>query len=118
MAKQPPPLQENTPRPAVNISLQMIFQATNVPQAFGSCEVLPGLAPQLGGSNGSAANAQNAFVALSPEKLVSGNGRTIVPPSISAADAVTFAVNNTSQIWAMGTEGDGIQLVIRGTQIG
>jgi hypothetical protein len=115
--KAPVGLAQMQPRNAVNYSVQLIFQATGVPQRFPALQVPAGLGVTLQGSNGTGANAQVSFVALYPEQLTSA-GRYTINPSISASSDVSFPVDNLCQIWAVGTEGDGILASVRGSSIG
>lgn len=105
------------PRNAVNIVIQLIFAATNVPQKFPAVKVPLGLTVGLTGTNGSAANAQNAYAASYPENLT-GVGRVVIPPSISPESEVQYPADNLGQIWVMGTQGDGVVATIRGAAIG
>lgn len=109
-------LVENQPRNAVQFSVQVIFTATNVPRRLPPLVVPPGCSVQLGGTNGTAANAQLAQAALYPEQLF--QGARLIPPSNGPQDAVSFPVDNLYQIWVMGTEGDGVYVSVSGSAIG
>jgi hypothetical protein len=113
----PVPLTESQPHKATNITIQLIFAQTNVPQKFPAVVIPPGLSAALMGTNGTGANAQQAYVADYPEKLT-GAGRVVVSPSVSASAEVTYAADNLGTIWAMGTAGDGILASIRGVSVG
>jgi hypothetical protein len=108
-------LTENAPHPAVNMSVQIIFAATNVPRRLPSIRIPAGAVIQIGGTTGKAANAQTAFASLYQDNLASNP--TVVPPSNGPQDSVTFPVDNLNQIWVMGTAGDGIYASIRGSGV-
>lgn len=113
----PPTLTELQPRNAVNIAIQLIFAATGVPMKFPAVNVPAGLTVGLTGTNGTAANAANAYAAAYPENLTQA-GRVVIPPSVSPESSVQYPADSLGQIWVMGTAGDGVIATIRGAAIG
>lgn len=112
-------LAQTMPRNSINVSIQLVFTADDVPQRFPAFSVPPGLGVSVAGSNGTAANTTVAYVALYREQLSgAGAGRFTVNPSTSASSDISFPVDNLCQIFAQGKAGDGVCAYIRGSSIG
>lgn len=104
------------PRAAINQSVKMIFAATGTPQMSQPVHVPAGSTVYIRAHNGAAAgNTAICRVALSREGLVAGSaaGDTLTPDT-----EINYPVDNLGQIWAVGTQNDGIIISIRaGTQV-
>jgi hypothetical protein len=104
---------QSEPRNAVNVSIQLVFAADNIPQRFPAFQVPKGLSVSLRGVSGSDVNKSTAFAGLYAEQL-GGSGQY----TISSDTEVTFPADNLCQIWCMGKEGDGLVASVRGSSVG
>lgn len=114
---QSPGLAMLQPRSAIFQAVQIIFAATNVPQRLPNIKVPSGLSVGLTGTTGSAANTELAYAASDPANLLS-QPRVVIPPSTSPESEVQYPADSMNQIWVMGTAGDGLLAIIRGSAIG
>jgi hypothetical protein len=92
----------------VSWSHLLLVAATNVPQSCVSFVVPPGCVVRARANNGTlAGNAAVIFVALDPTTLRRGMGTPLNP-----LDDVSFPVDNTCKVWAMGAIGDGVVISV------
>jgi hypothetical protein len=104
----------NQPRAAINTSQRVIFAATGVAQMCQVVFVAPDCNVFIRAHNGtSSGNAAICYVGHSQEELNSSGGDVITPDT-----EISYPVDHTGQIWAVGKLGDGITVSIRAnTQI-
>ena len=113
--KAPLPLSEQAPGPAVQTQIQMVFAATKVPQQFPNQIISPGQSVVLYTVNGSTVNANPSSVAKYPEALWTSSAR-LCPAGADVS--IPMTVNSLGEIWAAGTEGDGLLAVISQASVG
>jgi len=96
--------------PSVNYDFTIVFAATGVPQACQPLAIAPGWAVSVRGNNGTlSGNANPVYVAKTRARLL----LSVMPQPITPDTEISFPVDNTGQIWGVGTEGDGIIVSIR-----
>lgn len=86
---------------------QMILATYNVPQRAEFFKVPPGATVRVRAHNGLAGNVGVVYVATDRGSL-RGSGRTPLAP----LDDVSFTVDNTGRIWAMGGATDGVVISV------
>jgi hypothetical protein len=94
------------PRAAINRSVTMTFAATGVAQIFPPVHVPSGCSVYIRGGSG---NTGIARVATDRETLSVGLGDPITKDT-----EINYPVDNTGQIWAVGTQGDSLTISLRG----
>ena len=94
-------------------TFQIVFAETGVPQTFPPLLIPPGIAPALRGVNGLAANAEVCFVAANPDLLLSPSQRRTITPDTE----IQYPARRLSEIWVMGTKGDGVAATVSGIGI-
>jgi hypothetical protein len=94
------------PRTAINQSHRLTFAATGVSQNFQPMHVPAGCSVYI---RGNSTNVGVAYVAVNRETLAVGLGDPVTKDT-----EINYPVDNTGQIWAMGTAGDGLTVSIRG----
>lgn len=97
------------------VQFQIVFAATNKPQQVPVFQVAPGMSVTVQGINGQAVNANPCYIGEFPESLGTSSSR-VVPAGGDVT--VPWPVNNTGQIWAQGTAGDGLLVLIQQAQVG
>ncbi len=108
-------LAESLPGPPLYEQFQIVFAATNVPQNVPSFVVPPGASVTLFPTTSTSLNAHICYIGEQPDQLGTTGSRTLP----SAADvSISLQVDNTGKIWAMGTEGDGVLVIVAAPQIG
>ena len=118
MAKQKnyvPLLAETQPQPPQNIRFQLIFSATGVAVQCPAFNVAPGWVITLLPINGTGVNANPCSVAEDPGMLNTNSARTL--PAGSDV-SMGWPTTNTANIYAAGTKGDGLLVVITSPGIG
>jgi hypothetical protein len=117
MTKTLPPLApaESLPGPPLYVQLQLIFAATNAPQNVPSFVVPPGASVVLFPTTSTGVNAHASYIGEQPE-LLGTTGSRVLPAGADVS--ISLPVDNTGKIWAMGTMGDGVLVVVSAPQIG
>jgi hypothetical protein len=102
------------PRSAINRTFNVIITTTGVPQPCPAVAVEPGANVSVRGSNGTnAGNAALVRTALYRGALSGQGGDPITPDT-----EINYPIDNTGQIWVVGTAGDGIAIAIRANRQG
>lgn len=113
--KLPLALAESLPGPPLYESFQVIFSVTNKPQQVPPFVVPPGASVTLYPTTSSGVNAHACFVGDEPDLL----GTTASRALPAGADvSIGLQVDNTGRIWVMGTQGDGVLVIVAAPQIG
>lgn len=106
---------ENTPGPALDVTLQVVFDVTGAIYQVPGFIVPPGAYVTLYPSSVKGLNANPTYVATQKE-----NVRTSAGDTLPAGQNVSLplAIDNTGNIWVSGTAGDGVTVKIQQVQIG
>jgi len=98
------------PRGAINTTHQLIFATTGVPVPAQWIKVPQGSSVYIRASNGTTVgNVAGVRVAISRELLSTANGGDFIANNTE----IYYPVDNTGQIWAVGTAADGVAIAIR-----
>jgi hypothetical protein len=97
------------PQAAINTSIQVIFAATGVPQPLPGIRVPVQATVRIRAHNGTnAGNAAPCRAALYREALTGTGGDVMTPDT-----EIIYPLDNTAQVWVVGTAGDGVLCSIR-----
>jgi hypothetical protein len=109
------PLAQEQPGPSLNLRFQLVFASTGAPVRCPAFTVAPGMVVTLRTINGAQLNTAVCFVADYPEAL--GTVASVaIPPGADVT--LGWPIDNTGDIWAQGTEGDGLLVSIQQSAIG
>jgi hypothetical protein len=100
------PATSSIPRAAINRSTHLTFATTGVAQVFPSIHVPAGCTVYIRGDKG---NVAIAYVAMDRETLGIGAG-----DPVTADTEISYPADRAGQVWAQGTQNDGLTLSIRG----
>lgn len=108
------PLAQQQPGPPINVRFQLVFKATNTPVQCPAFVVPPGASITLRTVNGATVNANECFVAERYALL--GTSSQMAFPA-GADVSLPWPVQNTAEIFAQGTMGDGLLVMVQLSQI-
>ena len=109
------PLAELSPGPSLSLSFQIVFAVTGQAVQFPPYRIPPGMSVTLYTLNGSAVNAHSSSIGLYPEALNTSSAR-IIPAGADVS--VPWNIDNLCELFAAGTEGDGLLAVLQLAQVG
>jgi hypothetical protein len=115
MKNAPLPLAETERGPSLSLSFQLVFKVTGKAMQFPAYRIPPGMSVTLYTVNGGAVNANPSFISLYPEALGTSSGR-ICPAGADVS--VPWNIDNLCELFASGTEGDGMLAVLQLAQVG
>lgn len=110
------PLAQDQPSEPMNIYFQLYFAATSIPYQCPAFRVMPGMVVTLRTANGAGINANPTYIAENPDALFQTNAAFVAPPGADVT--VPWPITNTAQIWAGGTQGDGLLVSVQKAQVG
>ncbi len=117
MTQKAPPLalSESLPGPPLYQQFQIIFAETGLAHQMPSFVVPPGASVTLFPTTSTGLNANVCYIGDQPDLLGTTGSRTL---PAGADVSISLQVDNTGKIWASGTAGDGILVIVAAPQIG
>lgn len=117
MTKQAAPLTPimDAPGPPLYVQLQILFAVTGTPYQVPSFKVPPGASVTIFPTTSTSLNANICYVGEQPDLLGTTGSRTL---PAGADVSIGLQVDDTGKIWAKGTEGDGLLVIVSAPQIG